>query len=57
MDAPITISGLTNETAYTSSVTATNAIGTSAASSATKSITPEEVATGLPTGLLYQATQ
>ena len=51
------ISGLTNETAYTCTVTATNAMGTSAASSATASITPEEVATGLPIWLLYQATQ
>ena len=56
-DSPITITGLTNETAYTCPVTATNAIGTSAASSATASITPEEVATGLPIWLLYQATQ
>ena len=38
-------------------VTATNAMGTSAASSTTASITPEEVATGLPIWLLYQATQ
>ena len=56
-DSPIMISGLTNETAYTCTVTATNAMGTSAASSATASITPEEVATGLPIWLLYQATQ
>ena len=56
-DSPITVSGLTNDTAYTCTVTATNAMGTSAASSATASITPEEVATGLPIWLLYQATQ
>ena len=56
-DSPIMISGLTNETAYTCTVTATNAMGTSAPSSATASITPEEVATGLPIWLLYQATQ
>jgi hypothetical protein len=56
-DSPIMISGLTNETAYTCTVTATNAMGTSAVSSATASITPEEVATGLPLWLLYQATQ
>ncbi|MDA8773401.1 fibronectin type III domain-containing protein, partial [Luminiphilus sp.] len=56
-DSPITVSGLTNDTAYTCTVTATNAMGTSAASSATASITPEEVATGLPLWLLYQATQ
>lgn len=56
-DSPITVSGLTNDTAYTCAVTATNAIGTSAASSATASITPEERASGLPIWLLYQATQ
>ena len=56
-DSPIRISGLTNETAYTCTVTATNAIGTGSASSATASITPEQGATGLPLWLLYQATQ
>ena len=56
-DSPITVSGLTNETAYTCTVTATNVIGTGSASSATASITPEEGATGLPIWLLYQATQ
>jgi hypothetical protein len=55
--SPITISGLTNQTAYTCTVTASNAIGTGSASSATASITPEEGATGLPVWLLYQATQ
>ncbi|HEY5140417.1 MAG TPA: fibrobacter succinogenes major paralogous domain-containing protein, partial [Methylococcales bacterium] len=38
--SPITVSGLTNETAYTFSVTATNAIGTSVASSASNSVMP-----------------
>ena len=38
--SPITISGLTAGTAYTFSVTATNASGTSAASAASNSITP-----------------
>ena len=56
-DSPITISGLTNETAYTCTVTATNAIGTGSASSATANIAPEAGATGLPIWLLYQATQ
>ena len=54
--SPITVSGLTNGTAYTCTVTATNAFDTSAASSATSSITPEATS-GLPIWLLYQATQ
>ena len=38
--SPITVSGLTNDTAYTFTVTATNSNGTSAASAASSSITP-----------------
>ena len=38
--SPITVSGLTNGTAYTFTVTATNGNGTSAASSASSSVTP-----------------
>ena len=54
-DSPVTVSGLTNETPYTCTVTATNAIGTSGVSSASGSITPEESAAGgLPIWILYQ---
>jgi len=38
--SPITVSGLSNGTSYTFTVTATNANGTSAASSASNSVTP-----------------
>ena len=55
--SPITVSGLTNDVAYTCTVTATNSVGTSSASSATAPITPEATFTGLPIWLLYQATQ
>jgi hypothetical protein len=55
--SPVTVSGLTNGTAYTCTVTATNAIGTSGASSASPSVTPEESVGGLPIWLLYEASQ
>ena len=55
--SPITVSGLTNEVAYTCTVTATNSVGTSSASAATDPITPDEGSTGLPIWLLYEATQ
>ena len=55
--SPITVSGLTNDVAYTCTVTATNSVGTSVASAATATITPEETTTSLPVWLLYQATQ
>jgi hypothetical protein len=41
--SPITVTGLTNGTAYTFTVTATNANGVSAASSASASVTPIEL--------------
>ncbi|WP_461632515.1 fibronectin type III domain-containing protein [Labilibaculum euxinus] len=39
----IVVSGLSNATAYTFTVTATNALGTSVASAASNSVTPEEI--------------
>lgn len=54
---PVPVSGLTNGTAYTCTVTATSLVGTSAASTATATIVPEESATGLPIWLLYKATK
>ena len=53
--SPITVSGLTNDAAYTCTVTATNSVGTSSASAATNPTTPEETTSGLPIWLLYQA--
>jgi hypothetical protein len=41
--SPITVSGLTNGTAYTFTVTATNSIGTGPASAASNSVTPQAI--------------
>ena len=46
--SPVTVPGLTNGTAYTFKVTATNGVGTSAASAASNSVTPATVS-GAPT--------
>ena len=55
--SPITLSGLASGVSYVCSVTAANALGTSVASALTPSISTEEIFSGLPIWLLYQATQ
>jgi len=54
----VVIPGLTNGVSYTCSVTATNSINlTSEPSAMTGPITPEEVVSGLPIWLLYEASK
>ena len=49
--SPIVVTGLTNGTAYTFTVKATNAAGASVASTASSSVTPQATAPEAPTGV------
>lgn len=50
--SPITVTGLSTDTAYTFTVTATNAVGSSAASSPSNSVAPFPVEPGAPTDVV-----
>jgi hypothetical protein len=53
--SPVTVTGLTNEIPYTCTVTATNSVGTSSASSVIGPLIPEAMAPGLPFWLILEA--
>ena len=55
--SPVRVEGLTNDTAYSCSATARNSAGVSEASQLSSPVAPEEILTGLPIWLLYEASK